>query len=97
MNGTHPANVKIPKQIPYSNPNPAIPAIPRRSGCRMRHAKVPPTTDHPHIQTVSSDVDHHQNNGLRSKTVLRIWLIILLKHEKRPYFWVPYILVGNWL
>ena len=23
--------------------------------------------------------------------------LAILKHEKRPYFWAPYVLVGNWL
>lgn len=35
--------------------------------------------------------------GVTKAEALRYAQLTMLKHEKRPYFWAPYILVGNWL
>lgn len=66
----------LTKQIPNSVKSAVTPANPRGSGWQMRHARVPPTNDHPHTQSASTHVGHHQNTGRRSRTALRIWLTI---------------------
>ncbi len=35
--------------------------------------------------------------GVSKAQALQRAQLSMLKHEKRPYFWAPYILVGNWL
>ncbi len=35
--------------------------------------------------------------GVTKAEALQHAQLTMLKHEKRPYFWAPYILVGNWL
>jgi CHAT domain-containing protein len=35
--------------------------------------------------------------GVSKAEALQRAQLAVLKHEKRPYFWAPYVLVGNWL
>lgn len=35
--------------------------------------------------------------GVTKASALQLAQLAILKQEKRPYFWAPYILVGNWL
>ncbi len=67
-----------------------------RAGARSTLATLW-SVDDEFTSDVMSEFYQELNQGINKAQALQNAQLKLFKTEKRPFFWSPYVLVGNWL
>ena len=71
-----------------------------RAGARSTIATLWPVDDESTSNFMGElyrELDNGVTNGFTKAEALQRAQIAILKQEDRPYFWAPYVLIGNWL
>lgn len=71
-----------------------------RAGARSTIATLWPVDDESTSNFMGElyrELDDGVTNGFTKAEALQRAQIAILKQENRPYFWAPYVLIGNWL